>query len=274
MKPVSVFDPLSAKMAEENGCDAIQLAGSVAANVLIGAPDLMLVTLDEFSGLTRRIARGRNVPLIVDADHGFGNALSAIRCVEELTDAGVSGITLEDTVLPAKFSSPGTTVKGSAGGFELTSIEEHVGKLNAAVAAKTDPSLVVIARTSAFACSGVEELCSRIAAYSVTGVDALHFIGSLSEDDFREVKKAANGLPLMVSGAQGVPDAELPAQGVVLKLEGHKPFLSAQKAAYDAIHGNPDVISSEDLGRLLEVQKYRALQKNYLHISNPAEGMK
>eukprot|EP01060_Flectonema_neradi_P000480 TRINITY_DN10301_c0_g1_i1.p1 TRINITY_DN10301_c0_g1~~TRINITY_DN10301_c0_g1_i1.p1 ORF type:complete len:303 (+),score=76.24 TRINITY_DN10301_c0_g1_i1:83-991(+) len=275
IKPVSVFDPLSAKMAEESGARAIQLAGSVAANVVAGVPDLMLATVNEVADLCKRISRGRSLPLIVDADHGFGNAVSVQRCVEEMTASGVSAITIEDTHLPARFESTGDSIKGSAGGFELTSIDEHVLKLQSAVASKTDPSMLIIARTSAFTVGGVSELCKRLQAYATTGVDAVHFIGKPSQEELQKISLAASPLPLMVSGAQSVPDTDLLSHKVSIKLAGHAPFLASQHAAYQSIKGEEvPTISSADLSRLLEVDKYKTLQKKYLSIQNPAAGMK
>lgn len=280
VSPASVFDPLSAQMAQRTGYEAIQLAGSVAANVALGAPDLMLLSLSEFAALVRRITRYCSLPLVVDADHGYGNALGVARCVEELEAAGVGGITMEDTQLPAAHGSAGAFIKGSAGGFLLTSPEEQRAKLLAAVAAKTDASTVIIARTSSYTVGGIDELCRRVALYADTGADAVHVIGQLKKEEFPALRKAAGALPLMVSGPQNASTDELAAFGVRLALSGHTPFLAAMRAAYDAMKAAktggkaPEGIDQKDLADLLRVPQYMAIQKDFMKIEKPAEGMK
>eukprot|EP00747_Dinoflagellata_sp_TGD_P178989 gnl/TRDRNA2_/TRDRNA2_29008_c0_seq1.p1 gnl/TRDRNA2_/TRDRNA2_29008_c0~~gnl/TRDRNA2_/TRDRNA2_29008_c0_seq1.p1 ORF type:complete len:335 (-),score=78.92 gnl/TRDRNA2_/TRDRNA2_29008_c0_seq1:61-1065(-) len=281
ISPASVFDPLSAQMAQRTGYETVQLAGSVAANVALGAPDLMLLSLSEFAALVRRITRYCSLPLVVDADHGYGNALGAARCIEELEAAGVAGITLEDTQLPAGHGSKGTFIKGSAGGFLLCSPDEHRGKLLAAVAAKTDPSTVVIARTSSYVVGGIDELTKRVAAYRDTGVDAVHIIGQLEKAEFPALRTAAGDLPLMLSGPQNASKDELAGFGVRLTLSGHTPFLAAMKAAYDALKAGrgegakaPESIDQKDLADLLRVPHYMGIQKDLMNVEKPAEGMK
>jgi len=267
-------------MAQRAGYESIQLAGSVAANVALGSPDLMLLSLSEFAALVRRITRHCALPLVVDADHGYGNALGAARCVEELEAAGVAGMTMEDTQLPAGHGSTGTFIKGSAGGFSLSSPEDHRGKLMAAVAAKADPATVIIARTSSYTVGGLAELCRRVAAYRDTGVDAIHVIGQLEAGELPALREAAGSLPLMLSGPQSVPADELARLGVRLHLSGHAPFLAAMRAAYDALkagRGNgkaPEAIDQKDLADLLRVGHYVARQREHMAVEKPAEGMK
>lgn len=280
LSPASVFDPLSAQMAHRVGYEAMQLAGSVAANVALGAPDLMLLSVSEFAALVRRITRYCPLPLIVDADHGYGNAMGAARCVEELEAAGVAGLTIEDTELPARHGSTGSFIKGSAGGFVLTAPEETRGKLLAAVAAKVDPATVVVARTSAYAVGGVGELTKRLVAYRETGVDAFHIIGQLQPDEFPAVSSAAAGLPIMVSGPQTVSREELAGFGVRLALTPHTPFLAAVQAAYDAMRAarlggeKPKTVAQGDLKELLRVEGYLDVQSRLMAVEKPAEGMK
>ena len=121
--PASVYDPISARIAEDLGFEAAMLAGSVASLAVLGAPDIVLLTLTEFAGQAYRINRAAHLPLLVDADHGYGNALNVKRTVEELETAGVSALTIEDTVLPRPF--------GAASTPRLISTEEAVGKLRA-----------------------------------------------------------------------------------------------------------------------------------------------
>src|SRR3954449_13407403 len=137
--PGSVYDAISARIAEDLGFELGMFAGSVASLTVLGAPDLIVLTLSEFAQQAYRINRAGKLPLMVDADHGYGNALNVKRTVEELETAGVAALTIEDTWLPTAFGQVGQT--------RLISIEEGVGKMRAALAGRQDPSLVVTART-------------------------------------------------------------------------------------------------------------------------------
>ncbi len=108
IRPASVFDPISARLAEDIGFEVAMLAGSTASMTVLGNPDLILLTLAELAEQTRRICRAGNLPLLVDADHGYGNALNVMRTVEELETSGVAALTIEDTELPAPFGQTGS----------------------------------------------------------------------------------------------------------------------------------------------------------------------
>src|SRR5689334_22819536 len=101
--PGSVFDPVSARIAEELGFEVGMFAGSIASFTVLGAPDLIVLTLTEFAAQAYRINRAGGLPLMVDADHGYGNALNVMRTVQELETAGVAALTIEDTELPRRF---------------------------------------------------------------------------------------------------------------------------------------------------------------------------
>ena len=133
--PGSVFDPVSARIAEDLGFEAGMFAGSVASMTVLGAPDLIVLTLTEFASQAYRINRAGALPLLVDADHGYGNALNVRRTVEELESAGVAALTIEDTDLPQPY--------GTVGAARLIPIEEGVGKMTAALAGRSDPALVI-----------------------------------------------------------------------------------------------------------------------------------
>src|SRR5258706_1299937 len=158
--PGSVFDPMSARIAEDLGFEVGMFAGSVASLAVLGAPDLIVLALTEFAEQAYRICRAGNLPLLVDADHGYGNALNAKRTVEELETAGVSALTIEDTVLPRPF--------GAASTPRLISTEEAVGKLRAAFAGRQDPNLVIVGRTGAVSVNGVEAAIARCQAYEAS----------------------------------------------------------------------------------------------------------
>jgi carboxyvinyl-carboxyphosphonate phosphorylmutase len=162
--PGSVYDPLSARVAEDLGFEAGMFAGSTASLTVLGDPDIILLTLSEFADQAHRICRAGELPLIVDADHGYGNALNVKRTVEELETAGVSCLTIEDTLLPKRFGATGT---------EFLSVEEGVGKMKAALAGRQDPDLIVLGRTSVVGVNGVEDGIRRARAYVDTGVDGI-----------------------------------------------------------------------------------------------------
>ena len=130
--PGSVYDAISARIAEDLGFELGMFAGSVASLTVLGAPDLIVLTLSEFAQQAYRINRAGKLPLMVDADHGYGNALNVKRTVEELETAGIGGMSIEDTELPTPF---GTTKP------RLTTIAEGVGKMKAALAGRQDPLL-------------------------------------------------------------------------------------------------------------------------------------
>ncbi len=226
--PASVFDPISARIAEDLGFEVGMFAGSIASLTVLGAPDLILLSLTEFAGQAYRICRAGNLPLLVDADHGYGNALNVKRTVEELETAGVAALTIEDTVLPRPF--------GAGEAPRLIPIEEGVGKMRAALAGRQDPRLVVVGRTSAMAVTGVEDAVARARAYEAAGVDALFLVGVRTRDQLEAVASAVR-IPLILGGAgPEVADRDyLGAQGVRICLQGHQPFAAAVRAVHDTL---------------------------------------
>jgi carboxyvinyl-carboxyphosphonate phosphorylmutase len=223
--PASVFDPLSARIAEDLGFELGMVAGSTASLAVLGAPDLVVLTLSELAEQVRRMARASALPLLVDADHGYGNALSVMRTVQELEAAGAAGLTIEDTALPAPF--------GAQDGSTLLPLEEGLGKLRAALAARQDPSLVIAARTGAFALEPEAAALARVRAYSEAGADAVFLTGITRLEPLRAVR-AATALPVL--GFFGALDAAaLGALGVRVALQGHQPMLAAIGAVRDTL---------------------------------------
>jgi carboxyvinyl-carboxyphosphonate phosphorylmutase len=225
--PGSVFDPISARIAEDLGFEVGMFAGSTASLTVLGAPDLIVLTLSEFAGQAYRINRAGNLALLVDADHGYGNALNAKRTVEELETAGVCGLSLEDTELPTPFGSAKP---------RLVSIAEGVGKMKAALAGRQDPALAIAGRTSAIAISGLSDAIARGQAYEQAGVDALFFVGVRTRAEL-DALSAATRLPLILGGVSGeLTDREyLGARRVRIALQGHQPFAAAVKAIHDTL---------------------------------------
>ncbi|HEX7969641.1 MAG TPA: isocitrate lyase/phosphoenolpyruvate mutase family protein [Stellaceae bacterium] len=228
IRPASVFDAMSARIAEDLGFEAGMFAGSVASLTALGAPDLIVLSLTEFAEQAYRICRAGNLALLVDADHGYGNALNVMRTVQELETAGVAALTIEDTALPAGF--------GAADKARLVSIEEGVGKMRAALAARQDPDLCIVGRTSAAAITGAADAVARAKAYAAAGVDALFFVGLKTRAQLEAIA-AAVSVPIMLGGVGAELDdpAYLAAKGVRICLQGHLPIAAAIRAVHDTL---------------------------------------
>ena len=227
LHPASVYDALSARIAQDLGFELGMFAGSVASLVVLGAPDIALITLTEFAEQARRICRAGTLPLMVDADHGYGNALGVMRTVQEMETAGVAALTIEDTALPQPFGTSG---------IQLTSVEEGVGKMKAALGGRQDPDLCIAGRTSAVAITGLEDAIARGKAYETAGVDALFFVGVRTRAELDAIAEATT-LPLILGGVSGdLTDLSyLGARRVRIALQGHQPFAAAVKAVYETL---------------------------------------
>jgi carboxyvinyl-carboxyphosphonate phosphorylmutase len=267
ISPASVYDALSARVAESVGYEIGMLAGSVASNTTLAAPDLIVLTLTEFADQVRRIMRASDLSLIVDADHGYGNALNVMRTVEELEHAGVSGMSIEDTALPARFGQ-------AEGADELIALEEMVGKLKAAVAARRDPATVLLGRTAALKVEGTAGAVKRAKAFAATGVDAVFVIGVESADQVKAVHEAAT-LPVMVGSAPAsIKREEFAAAGARVLLQGHQPLPAAVKAlkeVYTHLYngGAPadlkdKIASAKEMDALVRSETYKKWQRDYL----------
>jgi oxaloacetate decarboxylase len=237
--PGSVFDPISARIAEELGFEVGMFAGSIASFTVLGAPDLIVLTLSEFAEQAYRINRAGKLPLLVDADHGYGNALNVMRTVQELETAGVAAMCVEDTLLPRAYGEKKQT---------LISLEEGVGKMRAALAAREDPSFVIVGRTSAAAITGTEDVLRRAKAYAEAGVDALFFAGGMTREQL-DALSAAVKVPLMLGGSgRELQDRDyLSSRRVRIALQGHQPFSAAVQAVYNTLKALREGTKPSDL---------------------------
>src|SRR3982750_3889829 len=148
IRPGSVYDAISVRIAADLGFELGMLGGSVASLAILGDPDVALITLTELAEQMRRISRAAALPVLVDADHGYGNALNVRRTVQELEAAGAAGLTIEDTLLPQAFGRSAT---------QLIPLEEGVGKMKAALDGRGDPSLVIMGRTGAASITSIDD---------------------------------------------------------------------------------------------------------------------
>ena len=263
--PGSVFDPLSARAAEDVGFELGMFAGSTASLTVLGAPDLIVLTLSEFAAQCLRINRAFNLPLLVDADHGYGNALNARRTIEELEVAGVAAATIEDTILPRTF--------GEEKPF-LTSIEEGTGKMKAALSGRRDPDFAVVGRTSALAITDLHDAIVRAQAYEAAGVDAMFFVGARTRAQIDEIAKAIK-IPIILGGVS--PELQdldyLSSRRVRVSLQGHQPIMAAVQAVHATLkalrEGTPPsklagVASAELMARLTKDEDYKRWTKDFL----------
>jgi len=244
------------------------LAGSVVASTTIAAPDIMVHTATEYADQIRRIMRLSKLSLFVDADNGYGNALNAMRTVQEFEHAGVSGLAIEDTTGSIAFGQPDTKLK-------LVSIEEGVGKLRAALSVRDDPSLVICARTPAFKLEGMESLLARAKAYGATGVDGIHITGGIqSLDQLRAVSEVFKKPIIMGSTHGGFTRDQLAGVGVRILLQGHQEVAGVVKTLREIYAHLFNGGSTEDLksriappaemDQLLNKSGYEGWMKEYM----------
>src|ERR1700744_2485850 len=168
IRPGSVYDATSIRIAADLGFEVGMFGGSVGSLAVLGDPDVALITLTELAEQVRRMSRAASLPVMVDADHGYGNALNVRRTVEELETAGAAGLTIEDTLLPQAYGQ---------GKTQLISLEEGVGKMKAALDGRGDPSLVIVGGTGAASITSLDDAIRRAQAYEATGVDSVVFTG-------------------------------------------------------------------------------------------------
>jgi 2,3-dimethylmalate lyase len=190
------YDALSARLVEQAGFDAVYMTGFGTTASLIGRPDVGLLSGAEMVDNARRIVSAVDVPVIADADTGYGNAINVVRTVQLYEQAGVAGIQLEDQVMPKKC--------GHMSGKLLIGTDEMCGKLRAAVEARRDPDLLVIARTDAVAVTGTDDAIARARAFAEAGADVLFVEAPTSEADIERVATELRGVaPLVFNWAEG-----------------------------------------------------------------------
>ena len=242
VRPGSVYDAISIRIAEDLGFEVGMFGGSVASLAVLGDPDVALITLTELCEQMRRMSRAAELPVLVDADHGYGNALNVRRTVQELESAGAAGLTIEDTLLPQAYGQAKT---------QLISMEEGVGKMKAALDGRGDPSLVIVGRTGAASITSLEDAVARARAYEATGIDALFFTGIKTRSELDTIA-AATRLPIVLGGApeEMIDPDYLRDVRVRIALQGHAPVAAATQAVYETLKALREGLPSKDLKRL------------------------
>lgn len=189
------FDPLAARLVEEAGFPAVYMTGFGTSAALLGRPDVGLLTMTEMAGNAGRIAACVDIPVIADADTGYGNPLNVIRTVGVYEAAGVAAIHIEDQVAPKKC--------GHMEGKLVIGAEEMAQKVRAAVDARADPDFVIIARTDARAVEGLDSALDRARRYRDAGADVLFIEALMSEGEIEAAVRAVPGVPLLFNWAEG-----------------------------------------------------------------------
>ncbi|WP_024520225.1 isocitrate lyase/PEP mutase family protein [Bradyrhizobium sp. Tv2a-2] len=265
IRPGSVYDAISIRIAQDLGFEIGMFGGSVASLAVLGDPDITLITLTELAEQMRRMSRAAALPVLVDADHGYGNALNVRRTVAELEVAGAAGLTIEDTLLPQAFGEAKT---------QLIPLAEGVGKMKAALDGRGDPSLVIMGRTGAASVSSLGDAIERARAYEATGVDALFFTGIKSRAELEAIS-ATTRLPIVLGGApEELSDPGLLAQlRVRIALQGHAPIAAATQAVHATLKALRDgtapkqlqgLASSELTGRVTREAEMKARSADFL----------
>ena len=199
-----IYDAFGAMMGERANFEALYLSGASIAYTKLGRPDIGLVTADELASVVGTIRERTQLPIIVDADTGFGNALNVQRTVKMLERNGASAIQIEDQSLPKRC--------GHLDGKTLVSAEEMNGKIKAALDARTDENTVIIARTDSLAVEGYDRALERSAGYVEAGADVLFIEAFQNEDQIRTaIDRFGNSIPQLVNMVEGGKTPLLPA---------------------------------------------------------------
>ncbi len=224
-----VYDGMSARIAEQAGASLLYASGGAIARSA-GYPDLGLLTMSEMCDHIAEICAAVQVPVIADADTGYGNALNVTRTVRELVRTGVAAIHIEYQVTPKRC--------GHYGGKELISAEVMVGKLRAALDARDPDELVVIARTDAVSVAGLDDALRRCEAYLKAGADAIFVEGPRTRAEVVQIAQALSGIPLVINLSVGGPTPLLPP--AELASMGYRVLIAPsdlQRAAQRAMEG-------------------------------------
>lgn len=224
-----VYDGLSAAIAQESGFEAVTITGA-GVSVTHGYPDLGFLTLTEVVERARAIIRGTSLPVMVDADTGYGGVLNIQRSVQEFEAAGIAAMHIEDQVAQKRC--------GLLSGIEVVSAQEMVARVSAAAAARTDPDFCIVARTDVRACGTIDDVVERARAYREAGADAVFLFDLHSRE---ELEDAANRIPgpKMTHVSRGakippIPPAELAAAGYATICYPLTPLQAAAHALREA----------------------------------------
>jgi len=242
--PASVFDAMSGRIAQDLGFECGMYAGSNSTLAILGAPDVMVLTLTEFAQQALRINRAIEMPVICEADTGYGNALNVRRTVEEMETAGIACINIEDSVVPRPYGPENP---------KLISIDEAVGKIKAALDARQDKSLVISGRTRALYATNLKDAVARCKAYEKAGADAV-FLTTMKTRKQLEAIRDAVKLPILLGSIDPMGELYdkpyLASMGVRISLQGHQSIRGAVQGVYDTLKALRDGVNPKQLTRI------------------------
>jgi 2-methylisocitrate lyase-like PEP mutase family enzyme len=251
---------LFARVIEDLGFEAAYVTGAGIANMHLGAPDIGLVTLTEISETVARISDAVALPLVVDADTGFGNPVNMVRTVRVLERAGAAAIQIEDQVFPKKC--------GHFAGKEVVPLPEMLAKIKAAVDTRRDQNLQIIARTDARAVLGLDQAIDRARAFVEAGADMIFIEAPLNE---REIKRVATeiGVPQLVNIVHGGLTPALPLS--TFKEMGFSIALFANAALQAALRASTEVLTAlKNEGSLASVHdKLASFEQRQQSVNKP-----
>lgn len=266
------YDALGARLVEEAGFPAVYMTGFGTSAGLLGRPDVGLVSMSEMADNARRIVEAVDLPVIADADTGYGNPINVLRTVREYERAGVAGLHIEDQVAPKKC--------GHMEGKQVVPVAEMVAKVRAAVDARVSKDLVIIARTDARAVEGLDAAIERAAAYREAGADVLFIEAPQSVDEVRAIAAAFPTVPLLFNYAEGgktpaVDHSMLAELGFAIVIFPIATLLAATRAMRTVlaqiradgtpIHVLPDLPRFAEFLDFIGLPEIRDLEQRYNH---------
>jgi 2-methylisocitrate lyase-like PEP mutase family enzyme len=266
------FDGLSARLVEGAGFEAAYLSGGAVARSM-GIPDIGLVTLSETIERAAQVVGAVKIPVIADADTGYGNAVNLVRTVREFERVGVAAIHIEDQITPKRC--------GHLDGKEVISLAEMEKKLEAALATRTDPDFGIIARTDARGVNGFEDAIRRGRAFAKVGVDAIFVEAPQSEEELAEIPRRITELPILVNVFKGgktpmLPVARLEAMGYRIAIypsETQRAALHAMARALETLKREGTTESIDDAlttfkerDRVVGLDDWQKIEKQYLSL--------
>ena len=264
------FDGLSARLVEEAGFEAVYLSGGAVARSM-GVPDIGLLTMSEVLERAAQVVSAVTVPVIADADTGYGNALNLVRAVREFERIGVAAIHIEDQVTPKRC--------GHLEGKEVISLEEMEKKLEATFASRTDPEFAIIGRTDARAVHGLKDAIRRARSFARLGVDAVFVEAPESEAEMETIARSIPEVPLLVNMFKGgktpfLPAARLEAMGfriAIFPSETQRAAIYAMREALALLkrEGSTEAMDDrlatfQERDRIVGLKNWQQLEQKYL----------
>jgi len=265
-----VFDGLSARLVEEAGFEAIYLSGGAVARSM-GVPDIGLLTMSEVIERAAQVVAAVKIPVIADADTGYGNALNLVRAVREFERAGVAAIHIEDQITPKRC--------GHLEGKEVISLAEMEKKLAAALASRSDPDFIIIGRTDSRAVHGLDDAIQRGKSFARLGVDAVFVEAPQSEAEMETIARSIPEVPLMVNMFKGGKTPLLPASRLeemgfriaIFPSEAQRAAIYAMREALALLKRDGSTEAMDDRlatfkerDRIVGLEEWEKLERKYL----------